>query len=55
MDGEEVMIITDPGYSKELIESLLIIADAECIKVTVVTLTPSDVKSPPKSVVEALK
>jgi leucyl aminopeptidase (aminopeptidase T) len=55
MHGEEVLIITDPGYSKEFIESLLIIADAEGIRVTLVTLTPSDVKSPPNSVTEALK
>lgn len=54
-DDEEVMIIRDPGYSQEVIESLMIIGQAEGINVIIVTLTPSDVKFPPKSVIEMLK
>ncbi len=53
--GEEVMVMTDPGYDKEVIESLVLVGQAEGINLIVVTLAPSDVKSPPKSVVAALR
>jgi len=53
--SENITIITDSGYSQELIESLLVVAQAEGIGASLVTLAPSDVMSPPSSVVEALK